>query len=117
ALGMERLVALLSDKAVSAEAPVLDAYVVSIGKEPVRKGLVIAERLRMKGFRTEVSYGSSSLKNQMRRADKLGARYVIIIGEDELREGMLSYKRMSDGASGKVSASEAEGLLSTDKNN
>ncbi len=113
ALGMERLVALLLDKGESAQAPALDAYVVSIGKEPVRQGLVIAERFRKKGFRTEVSYGSSSLRNQLRRAHRLGARYVFIIGEDELKESMLSYKRMSDGASGKTSASEAEDLLSS----
>ena len=113
ALGMERLVALLKDKGIEAPAPALDAFVATTGAEAARQGLVIAERLRLKGFRVEMAYGTASLRNQMKRADKLKARYVFILGEDELKEGLISYKQMDDGSSGKVSAAEAEGLLAS----
>ncbi len=74
---------------------------------------MIAERLRSLGFWAEVAYGTASLKNQMKRADRLGARFVFILGQDEIKEGLLSYKRMDDGSSGKISAGEAEDLLAS----
>ncbi len=111
ALGMERLVALIKDKGIDTPSPVLDAFIATAGDEATRQGLVIAERLRASGFRTEIAYGTASLKNQMKRADRLKARYVFILGEDELKEKLISYKRMDDGSSGKISPAECEALL------
>jgi histidyl-tRNA synthetase len=111
AMGIERLVALLSDKGVKVDAPALDAFIATTGEDAARQSIVIANSLRQKGFRAEFAYGNPSLKNQMRKADKLGARIVLIIGEEELSEGVISFKRLADGSAGKVPAQEAYKLL------
>ena len=48
-------------------------------------------------LRVEVDYEGKSLKSQMRRADKLGARYSVVIGENEVTTGRATFKRMADG--------------------
>ena len=49
------------------------------------------------GVRVEMDYEGKSLKSQMRRADKFGARYSVVIGENEVATGKGSFKRMADG--------------------
>ena len=53
--------------------------------------------LLQKGLRVEMDYEGKSLKSQMRRADKLGARYSVVIGESEVASGRAVVKRMADG--------------------
>lgn len=107
ALGMERLVTLISEK-TSPEPPRPDVFIVSIGEEATAEALVIARNLRRERLWVELGYGTSSLKSQMRRANKLGARYAVIIGEDELRDGSLSWKDMDGDGEGRL---DAKGLL------
>lgn len=105
ALGMERLVALINaNKSPEPERP--DVFIVSIGTEATRESLALAEGLRDAGMRVELGYGASSVKSQMRKADKLRARYSLVIGEDELKSGSLNYKNMETGDSGEVTTSE-----------
>lgn len=54
-------------------------------------------KLLQKGLRVEMDYEGKSLKSQMRRADKLGARYSVVIGESEVASGRAVFKRMADG--------------------
>ena len=49
------------------------------------EALRLANDLRLKGLAVDLSYGKKSLKSQMRRADKLGCHYVVILGEEELK--------------------------------
>jgi histidyl-tRNA synthetase len=58
-----------------------------------------------------MDYEGKSLKSQMRRADKLKARYCVVIGEDEMARGRASFKRMEDGAMSEAELS-AEGVVS-----
>ena len=51
--------------------------------------------MRQKGIRTDIDYLGRSLKAQMRFADKLGARFVLILGEDELRNGSVTVRDMA----------------------
>jgi histidyl-tRNA synthetase len=51
--------------------------------------------LGRQGVRTEIDYGDRSLKSQMKRADKLGARYVLIIGDQEVAQGCASLRNMA----------------------
>jgi histidyl-tRNA synthetase len=53
--------------------------------------------LLQRGVSVEMDYEGKSLKSQMRRADKLGARYSVVIGENEVASGRASFKRMADG--------------------
>jgi histidyl-tRNA synthetase len=91
ALGVERL-ALVLGEAAAEGAP--EFVVVPLGEasEPAAAGL--AHRLRRAGARVDVEPGGRSLKSQMRHAAKLGARYALIIGEDELADGTVTVRDM-----------------------
>jgi histidyl-tRNA synthetase len=67
-------------------------------------------RLLQRGVRVEMDYEGKSLKSQMRRADKLGARYSVVIGENEVATGRAVFKRMADGEQVEA-ALEAEEIL------
>jgi histidyl-tRNA synthetase len=92
ALGVERLALVLGAGAVDA-AP--EFVVAPLGAEAERAGVALAHRLRRDGARVDVEPGERSLKSQMRHAAKLGARYVIILGEDELASGTVTVRDMA----------------------
>ncbi|NWF51452.1 MAG: histidine--tRNA ligase [Nitrospirae bacterium] len=105
AIGMERVSELLSysDKI---EIPSPEVFIATIGTSAANESLVIASNLRNKGIWTEIGYSKNSLKSQLRKADRLSAHYVLIIGEDELKTGKLKWKRLSDGSQGDVAISK-----------
>ncbi len=83
AVGMERLILLLQqEQQRKVRAPLF--FIASLGEEPRASAFEIVQRLRGRGLEAEMDYEGRSLKSQMRRADKSGARYVLILGEDEL---------------------------------
>lgn len=87
AIGEERLVELVESlTAREAEGP--DVFVAALGKEAEDRAFVWLQELRKGGLRCEMEYQSTSLKAQMRQADRLRARKVFIVGEDELVKGM-----------------------------
>jgi histidyl-tRNA synthetase len=91
ALGIERLLLVLGQ----ASAEVSPEFVVApLGAAAERTAVGLAHRLRRAGVRVDVEPGERSLKSQMRHAAKLGARYVIILGEDELASGTLTVRDM-----------------------
>ena len=57
----------------------------------------LAQRLRVGDIRTELEYTGRSLKAQMKTANKLNARYVVILGEDEIREDTATVRDMETG--------------------
>jgi len=89
AAGLERL---LIASAVESSAAVIDALVAPIGPDAIGPGLALARELRAEGIRCEVDARGSSLKSQLRRANLLGARLVLILGESELRENSVQVK-------------------------
>jgi len=93
AIGMERLILLLDDKA----GTVTDSsqlFVACLGTEAKKKGFSLVQQLRVSGLSAEMDYESKSLKAQMRKADKLGATHVLILGEDELAKGLATLRNM-----------------------
>jgi histidyl-tRNA synthetase len=80
AIGMERLILLLDDKAGS-ERDARRLFVASLGSEAQEKGFQLVQELRLGNLFAEMDYESRSLKAQMRRADKLGVSHVLILGE------------------------------------
>ena len=103
ALGMERIIA-LTKKTGDGRTP--DIFVAAIGRKAAAETLQIAERFRADGMWVELGYGEASLRSQMRRADKLGASYVFMIGEDELEKGAVKWKDLRDGSTGEVGMEE-----------
>ncbi|MDI6809496.1 MAG: histidine--tRNA ligase [Candidatus Eisenbacteria bacterium] len=85
-----------------AEASGLELFVVAAGEGAREKCFVLSSRLR-EVFRTGVDLTSSSLQSQMKMADKLGARFAAIVGEDELKSGTATIRNMVSGAQEKVS--------------
>ena len=89
AAGLERL---LIASAIEATARVVDALVAPVGPEALTAGLVLARELRARGVRCEIDTRGSTLKSQLRRANALGARMVLILGTSELADGVLQVK-------------------------
>ena len=88
AMGNERLVSLLGKHG----ARIPDAYVAHQGEGTLQYAFTLAEELRAKGLRVLLHAGGGSFKSQMRKADSSGARFALIIGEDELRSGEVTLK-------------------------
>ncbi len=107
AAGMERIITLLKDSG-SIGIPSPKIFIASLDIESCKKALSIATDLRAKGLWTELGYHGNSLKSQLRRADRISAEYVFIIGEDELRSGKLKWKNLSDKSQGEILFSEIE---------
>jgi len=86
ALGMERVVSLLEEKTASEERNP-DLFVAALGENAEKVCFNWIMELRKSGMWVEMDYGSKGLKAQMKRAGRLGAKKVFIIGEDELVSG------------------------------
>jgi histidyl-tRNA synthetase len=86
ALGMERVIALLEE---ASPPPVgkPDLFVAALGEAAQKACFVWTLELRKAGFSVEADYGSKGLKAQMKRADRLGSKWVLIVGDEELALG------------------------------
>ncbi|MGH7820537.1 MAG: histidine--tRNA ligase [Candidatus Binatia bacterium] len=91
ALGLERLV--LALRTLDA-VPVPDVVFAPLGETAQTRAFHLARQLRRQGFRAEVEPGRKSLKSHMRRADRLGAEFVVIVGEDELARSVGILRNM-----------------------
>ncbi len=103
AAGMERLV-LAMPEGPGARAP--DAFVVALGEAARPAAHVLARDLRRAGVTTLVDYDARSLRAQMKRAGRSGARRVLILGEDELARGEVAVKDMESGEQAAVARAE-----------
>lgn len=95
ALGLERLVALLEQQDTPVRDTAPHAYFILAGNEVlVRQGLLFAEQLRdaLPQLRILTHCGGGSFKNQFKRADKSGARFALILGEEELANQQITLK-------------------------
>jgi histidyl-tRNA synthetase len=94
AMGIERLVALFEACGGKAPPSLPDVYIAALGDGTVARGFALAEELRdrVSGIRVDMNLGGGSFKAQMKRADKSGATYALILGEQELSEGRIGCK-------------------------
>ena len=110
AIGMERIASLLKASVIQ-DIPMPKVFIAAIGEPAEREGLVIADRLRDKDIWVEVGYSGNSLKSQLRRADRLSSKYVLIIGDDEIASGRLKWKCLSDKSEGEIAIAEVSDLF------
>ena len=94
ALGVERVALLLSGEGLGRRP---DLFIAAHGEAAGNQAFRIMTLLQRQGFRVEIDYEGKSLKSQMRRADKLNARFTLIIGENELVTGKGMLKTMDSG--------------------
>ncbi|MBS4096668.1 MAG: histidine--tRNA ligase [Sulfuricella sp.] len=96
AMGVERLLALLEDDGFKAPARVPDAYLLHVGEAADRMAMPVAEKLRDRGLNVILHCGGGSFKSQMKKADASGARYALIIGDDEAAAGEVTLKPLRE---------------------
>ncbi|MEO5364361.1 MAG: histidine--tRNA ligase [Magnetococcus sp. DMHC-8] len=111
AMGMERLALLLGGDRRDLTRPA--CYLVAVGAAAARQGLVLAEQWRDAGVAVVVDGLGGAMKSQLRRADRAGARLVLILGERELAERSVLLKDMVDGGQTPLAWDEVGRRLST----
>jgi histidyl-tRNA synthetase len=97
-MGLERVLIALVDEGIDPPAePPLQVYVVTLGEEARRAGDALLTDLHAAGVSSDSSYDERPLKAQLKQADRVAARFAAIVGEDELRAGTVTLRRMIDG--------------------
>lgn len=103
ATGLERLLlALESQNLLPEKNRSVDAYVVALGETAQAEGFKLLNILRQQGLSAAMDFAGRSMKAQMKQANKLGAKYSVILGEDEISEGVVMLRSMEDSSQAKV---------------
>ena len=96
--GFERLIFSMEQENLSfGDLPNPKYYFVAIGEEARKKAIVLINQMRMMGYDVEFLIDKISMKSQMKAANKLGAKYTLILGEDELSKNVVIKKNMETG--------------------
>ena len=99
-LGLERLIMVLENTdALKAQPERTDVYLAALGDRAAEYVPVLAASLRAEGVKTEFDLMGRGLKAQMKYADKCGARFTVVIGDNELDRGAAALKDMASGES------------------
>jgi len=96
AMGLDRLVMILPEAVQAKRERRPDLYIAYMGDACFHKALAVVRGLRHHGFTCHVEFTGGSLKSQMRQANRLRARHVLIMGEEELARDRFLLKRMDD---------------------
>ncbi|MBI2792121.1 MAG: histidine--tRNA ligase [Gammaproteobacteria bacterium] len=98
ALGMERLLMLLQDNQLIPAKSVIDIYIVGVGEKGERKAMSFAEEIRQQFPTLHVlnNCGGGSFKSQFKRADKSGAKFAFILGDDEVANNQVTIKSLRE---------------------
>ncbi|WP_035244286.1 histidine--tRNA ligase [Desulfonatronovibrio hydrogenovorans] len=107
ACGMERLAMLLGQVNQKPQ----DFYLAVLHEQAMDKALLLAQRLREKGFSGEMGFQVKSVKAQLRQANKLGVKTCLLLGIDELNKGEIQVKDMATGVQRGVSQDDVEQAL------
>ena len=102
-IGLDR--ALLAVEAEELIIPVSfasDLFIIPMGEAAKSLALKAAADLRAQGFKVELAFGDRALKTAMKAADKSGARFSLVIGEEEIASGVVEIKEMLTGATNSV---------------
>ena len=107
ATGLERLLlALESQNLLPEKNRSVDAYVVALGEAAQSEGFKLLNNLRRAGLSAAMDFAGRSMKAQMKQANKLGARYALILGDDEIAQGVVMLRSMADSQQEKVALAE-----------
>ena len=111
-LGIERLLLTLQNEGI--EIPnegLYDLYIVARGEDGKLASFKLANALRTRGIKTEINHMGRSLKAEMKYANKIGAKFTVVLGDDELQTGNAKLKRMSDGEQFEVNLNNIEEIV------
>ena len=108
AVGIERLILLMQNTGVPfGEEPTVTVYLAGMDEPSRKKAFAIAQELRRNGISAEIDLMGRSIKAQFKYAGKTGAKYVAVIGSNELENGVMSVKNMSTSTSETVAFPDA----------
>jgi len=111
-LGVDRaLLAAVAEKSLPQDQFASDLFIIPLGDEAMSTALVTAQELRASGIKTEIAFGDRSLKGAMKAADKSGAQFVVVFGDEELSSGSVNLKRMRDGDTSSVKIAQLKDVL------
>lgn len=108
-IGMERILMILSNKdsvLSKIEKPTCDLYIIGLGEKCESLAFKLCETIREGSLNAQCDLSGRSLKAQLKYADKIGAKYSLIIGEDEISSGFADLKDMSKGDKNRISLGE-----------
>lgn len=103
-IGMERLVSIFDCSSIKRRSP--EIFIAALGEKAQEKAFILLNQLHREGIPAIMDYSLSSLKSQMRKADKLNAVYVLIIGENEISKGVLTLRDMKNKTQSEVPLTE-----------
>lgn len=102
-LGVDRiLLACEAEQIALPEESALQLFIVPLGENVKLAAVTLAQTLRVEGLKVDVAYGDRALKGGMKAADKSGARFALVLGENELASGTAELKNMQTGESSSV---------------
>lgn len=102
-LGVDRaLLAAEAEGVISVDGFVADLFIIPLGDSAMIKTLEIAMQIRSTGKVVEIAFGERGLKGAMKAADKSGARYVVVLGDNEIATKSVELKDMNSGVSTSV---------------
>ncbi len=108
-LGMERLLMLMDECGVAVPKPErYDLYIAGLGEAGDLKAFTLAQELRARGLAVDTDHVGRSVKAQMKFADKAGARYVLVIGDNEIECNKATLKNLRGGENKTVSLDAGE---------
>jgi histidyl-tRNA synthetase len=102
-MGITRLIQALKDENLVPDLESgSDIYIAPLGENAAQFGFVLAQKLRMEGISAETDICGRSLKAQMKYADKAGAKFVLVIGDDEIAQNEAELRNMRNGERAKI---------------
>ena len=104
ALGLERMLLLLKEEESS---PSLEVFVATASEDLLSESMLTLRKLRRADLVADMDYCAKSLKAQLRRAQKLGAKFVIILGQEEQEKGLVILKDMESATQEELKLDEA----------
>ena len=111
-LGIERLLLLMENLGVEIPEPdAVDAFIAVMGDEAKAWGLKLLRELRQKGLKVQMDTLARNVKGQFKYANRLGARYTVVIGDDEIKAGVVSLKEMATSEQREVKMENLAGEL------
>ncbi|MEE0897063.1 MAG: histidine--tRNA ligase [Acutalibacteraceae bacterium] len=107
AMGIERLMMVLSaQNAELPEAPACDLFIATLGDNAVLKASALCYELRDEGYKAQTDICGRGLKAQMKYADKIGAKFTLVLGDNEVESGKATLKNMSTSETHEIALSE-----------
>jgi len=106
AIGEDRLILSLQESGNAPAAPGRDIYIAWMGEKAFATAIRAAKDLRAAGYRVELPATEQKFGKALGQADKLGSRYALILGEDEITSGEWTLKTLADGSQKKYAESD-----------